>query len=291
MSTHYRLLSQLDSCFEMLINSLETLVDLLEEERPACWMLGCRTEADSRERLHQSLKDLWYLDGQDGRATRSYPGLVACNAELWEQLGSVNYCKVTFSRAIDAIRRESPEELPEARQRLAARHHALHAHLSNEGLARLHLKQSWRQIPGCDAPLDQVRFSWYTSGRSIRRISRKEAEYRLSQMNTEAPHIQIQLKKLAGLAAGEPLAQVQNQAPLMRANLFFRNQLPGLPDRKAINIAMPLFLLTPDGQLPAFNIPATEPPAMRSRAVRSDNKLGDEPFLPSLRVYRYNNPA
>ncbi|SFX08346.1 hypothetical protein [Marinospirillum alkaliphilum] len=288
MNTHYRLLSQLDSCFEMLVNSLETLSDLLDEAQPACWMLGCQTEEDSRRSLHHSLQDLWYLDGQDGRATRSYPGLVACDPVIWDQLGSVNYCKVTFSRAIEAIRRESPDELPEARERLAARHRALHAHLTDEGLARLHLKQSWRQIPGCETALEQIRFSWYTSGRSIRRISRKEAEYRLLQMNTEAPHIQIQLKKLAALPLDEPLAQVQTQAPLMRANLFFKDQLPGLPDRKAINAAMPLFVLSPDGKLPPFNIPSSEPPEKRQRAVRSDNRLDDTPFLPSIRVYRYS---
>lgn len=287
MSTHYRLLSQLDSCFEMLVNSLENLGELLQQEQGACWMLGSDSADQSRRMLLDCLQDIWYLDGQDGRVTRSYPGLVACSAEVWEQLGSVNYCKLTFSRAIEAIRKENPEELPEARRRLASRHQALHLHLSTEGLARLHLKQAWRQIPGCETPLDQVRFSWYSSGRSIRRIRSKEAEYRLRQMNSDAPHIQIQLKKLAGIPPDEPLAQVQKQAPLMRANLFFKDQLPGLPARKAINIAMPLFILSADGTLPPFNLPSTEPPPERVRAKRSDNRLEEEPFLPSLRVYRY----
>lgn len=288
MSTHYRLLSQLDSCFEMLVNSLQTLRELLQEEQGACWMLGSDSAKQSRQMLQDCLQDIWYLDGQDGRVTRSYPGLVACSSETWEQLGSVNYCKLTFSRAIEAIRRENPEELAEARQRLASRHQALHLHLSSEGLARLHLKQAWRQIPGCDTPLSQVRFSWYSSGRSIRRIRSKEAEYRLRQMNSEAPHIQIQLKKLAAISPEEPLAQVQKQAPLMRANLFFKDPLPGLPARKAINIAMPLFILSSDGSLPKFNQPNVEPPEARNRAKRSDNRLEDEPFLPSIRVFRYS---
>ena len=289
MSTHYRLLSQLDSCFELLVNSLAKLAELIDEATLPCWMLGSETEAASRSALAYALQDLWYLDGQDGRVTRSYPGLVVCNAAIWQQLGSVNFCKVTFSRALDAIRKESPGMLPEARLGLAARHAKLHAHLSEEGLARLHLKQAWRQIPGCATPLTQVRFSWYSSGRSIRRISYKEAVYRLEQMNTQAPHIKIQLQKLAGITESTPLAQVQDQAPLMRANLFFANQLPGLPERQAMNLAMPLFVLTDDSKLPAFNVPSLTPPEKRTRAKRSDAQLEDEAFLPSIRVFKYKN--
>jgi len=289
MSTHYRLLSQLDSSFELLVNSLANLTELLDEASLPCWMLGSETEATSRSALAYALQDLWYLDGQDGRVTRSYPGLVVCNEAIWQQLGSVNYCKVTFSRALDAIRKESPTMLPEARLGLAARHAKLNAHLSAEGLARLHLKQTWRQIPGCPTPLKQVRLSWYSSGRSIRRISYKEAVYRLEQMATEAPHIKLQLQKLAGITESTPLAQVQDQAPLMRANLFFDNQLANLPARQALNLAMPLFVLTEDGQLPPFNVPSLTPPEKRTRAKRSDARLEDEAFLPSIRVFKYKS--
>ncbi|GLR64694.1 hypothetical protein [Marinospirillum insulare] len=289
MTTHYRLLSQLDSSFELLVNSLAYLSEMLAEAQLPVWMLGYTSEASSRAALTYALEDLWYLDGQDGRVTRSYPGLVVCNAAIWQQLGSVNFCKVTFSRALDAIRKESPDILSEARLGIAARHAKLHAHLSEEGLARLHLKQTWRQIPGCDAPLKQVRLSWYSSGRSIRRISYKEAVYRLEKMDTNAPHIKLQLQKLAGITESTPLAQVQDQAPLMRANLFFDNPLPGLPERQAMNLAMPLFVLTKDEKLPAFNLPSLTPPEKRTRAKRSDAQLEDQAFLPSIRVFKYKS--
>ncbi len=289
MSTHYRLVSQLDHCFDSLINNLNNLTQLLKTAQLPCWMLGCDTEAASRERLLLALLDLWYVDGQDGRVTRSYPGLVMCNEAIWAQLGAVNDAKVTFSGAIDAIRRESPDLLPDARQNLVKRHPKLHAHLMTEGLARLHLKQAWRQIPGCTTPLAQVRFSWYSSGRSIRRISYKEAVYRLEQMDTQAPHVKLQLQKLAGISESTPLAQVQSQAPLMRANLFFANQEPNLPNRQAMNIAMPLFILSDQATLPPFNIPSITPPEKRTRAVRSDAQLEDEPFLPSIRVFQYKD--
>jgi hypothetical protein len=288
MNTHYRLISQLDKSFQQLVASLQTLQHQVKEEAAPCWMLGADSTQASHELLAASLLDLWYLDGQDGRVTRSYPGVVACSEKVWQQLGEVNQAKVGFSHALDQVRKEMPDELPEARKRLAERHKALHAHLSEQGLARLHLKQAWRQLPGCEEPLEQIRFSWYSSGRSIRRISIQEAEYRLLQMDTEADHIRIQLKKLAGLTASEPLAQVQNQAPLMRANLFFQDARAGQSSRKAINIALPLFVLCRGKlELPPFNQPSSQPPDARSRAKRSDNRLEDEPFLPSIRVYRY----
>lgn len=294
MSTHYRLLSQLNNSFEVLVNHLTRLGELLKEANLPCWMLGCEDEAASRERLLASLLDLWYLDGQDGRVTRSYTGLAVCNQAIWEKLAEVNYSKVVFSRAIETIRKASPDILLEARLDLATRHKRLHEHLTAEGLARLHLKQTWRQIPGCELPLAQVRFSWYSSGRSIRRISYKEAVYRLEQMNTEAPHIKLQLEKLAGITESTPLAQVQNQAPLMRANLFFEKpsdekQLPDTPDRQAMNIAMPLFILSKNSQLPPFNIPSLTPPEKRMRAKRSDAQLEEEAFLPSIRVFKYKD--
>ena len=289
MNTHYRLISQLDSSFQQLVANLQKLQQQVQEEAAPCWMLGADSSESSHERLAASLLDLWYLDGQDGRVTRSYPGVVACSEKVWQQLGETNHAKVGFSHALDQIRKEMPDELPEARKRLAERHQALHAHLADRGLARLHLKQAWRQIPGCDQPLEQLRFSWYSSGRSIRRISLQEAEYRLLQMDTDADHIQIQLRKLASLSRDEPLAQVQKQAPLMRANLFFADARPGMPSRQAINLAMPLFVLGQNKlELPPFNQPSAQPPEERSRAKRSDNRLEDEPFLPSIRVYRYS---
>ncbi|BBI61585.1 hypothetical protein HSBAA_28910 [Vreelandella sulfidaeris] len=98
--------------------------------------------------------------------------------------------------------------------------------LRRNGLARLHLKQSWRQLPIAQAPVSRVRFAWYSSGRSIKRLTVQEAERKLIQLDTDAPHIRIQLRKLASIPSGEILAQVQTQAPLMRANLFLPSRSP-----------------------------------------------------------------
>ncbi len=56
-----------------------------------------------------------------------------------------------------------------------------------------------------------------------------------------------------------------------------------------MNVALPLFIPAPDGRLPDHNLPPLQPPEARTRARRRDERLEDEPFLPSLRVYRYRS--
>ena len=73
----------------------------------------------------------------------------------------------------------------------------------------------------------------------------------------------------------------------MRANLFFKEPLADGRGRRAMNLALPLFIPASDGRLPEHNQPLPRPPQGRTRARRSDERLEDDVFLPSLRVYRY----
>ena len=73
----------------------------------------------------------------------------------------------------------------------------------------------------------------------------------------------------------------------MRANLFYDDGES--PLRQAMNISLPiLFKAHNKKTLPQHNEPEIEAPTERQRAVRSDRKIEDTPFLPSIRVHRYN---
>jgi hypothetical protein len=51
---------------------------------------------------------------------------------------------------------------------------------------------------------------------------------------------------------------------------------------------MPLFVPLKKGeQLPGFNVPEKYPPEERTRPIRSDAKIEDDVFLPSLHIHRY----
>lgn len=289
MELQYRLLAELESDFDRLIEAVEQLATAYANHPTPAWALS-ETEVDAQW-LRRALTDFWYQDGQDGRETRNYIGVVVAGPAVMDAVQTVNLGKARFAETLKRIRQSAPRLIPEVKAVLPFRHPVLHDHLRGQGLARLHLKQCWRQVPIADAPLSRIRLAWYTSGRSIKRLSAADAEARLKQMDLSAPHIQIQLRKLADIPNGEPLAQIQQQAPVMRANLFFREALADGRMRRAMNLPLPLFIPDPALKLPHLNDPPVRPPATRTRARRSDQRLEDDIFLKSLRVYRYRNPA
>lgn len=282
----YRLLAELEATFDTLIERTEALLDDYARSPGEAWAF--QAEATT-EWLRQALLDFWYQDGQDGRATRSHVGLVAADDILLERVATVNAAKAEFAALLARIREAHPPLIAEIKAVLPFRHPELHQHLRGSGLARLHLKQCWRAIPVAEAPVARVRLAWYTSGRSIKRLTVREAEQKLLALDTDAPQVRIQLHKLAGLPSSEPLAQVQGQAPLMRANLFFTEPLEDGRTRRALNVALPVFIPAPRGRLPDRNEPPATPPETRTRARRRDERLESEPFLPSLRIHRYRH--
>ncbi|SDN08609.1 DNA replication terminus site-binding protein [Vreelandella arcis] len=282
----YHLLEQLERRFDDLMLALEALASRYEQQTPPTWQLLPADDSSSNW-LRTALFDVWHQTGQDGRETRNYLGIVVANDELMAAVNHVNLAKAAFNEGLQQIKTTAPNALSDAKANLPARHPDVQTILRKEGLARLHLKQCWRQLPVADAEVAKVRFAWYQSGRSIKRITVREAEQKLLQLDTKAPHIMLQLKRLAGLPSGEALAQVQSQAPLMRANLFFTHPLADGHTRRALNVAMPLFVPSTNAGLPNIKAPPSHPQPARTRATRRDEKLEPDVFLPSLRVYRY----
>lgn len=280
----YRLLHELDDHFDQLISTIHHAAKLYEAKTPATWRFDGLSNAGW---LRAALLDMWHQQNQDGRETRNYIALIAADDTLISAFQEVNAAKKAISELLQRIKQSHPNALSEAKHRLPQRHPEVETVLRQGGLARLHLKQCWRQLPIAEAPVARVRFAWYSSGRSIKRITVQEAEQKLLQLDTDSPHIRIQLRRLAGIPSSEPLAQVQNQAPLMRGNLFFTEPLEDGHTRRALNIAMPLIVPAPENRLPHIKMPPLEPPAQRTRAKRRDEKLESDVFLPSLRVYRY----
>ncbi len=243
----YRLLHELDDHFDQLINTIHHAATLYEAKTPATWRFDGLSNAGW---LRAALLDMWHQQNQDGRETRNYIALIAADDTLISAFQEVNAAKKAISELLQRIKQSHPNALSEAKHRLPQRHPEVETVLRQGGLARLHLKQCWRQLPIAEAPVARVRFAWYSSGRSIKRITVQEAEQKLLQLDTDSPHIRIQLRRLAGIPSSEPLAQVQNQAPLMRGNLFFTEPLEDGHPRRALNIAMPLIVPAPENRLP-----------------------------------------
>ncbi len=267
--------------FDRLFLSLQQLSEQLLQDPAPCWL---PTETASPKQAAAALyTDIWYQHHGDGRETRSLHGLVAAAEATIRQAEQVNRCKAAFQQVIQAYRAGHGERLPE---QLHQRSQQLASTLQHQGLARLHLKQCYRQIPILDRCPSKVGFNWYCSGRSIRTLSIGEAEQMLLELDCAQPHVQRQLEALGRLQPGERLAQVQQLAPVMRANIVWK-EARGVT-RKARNCALPLLFPYQPGQpFPQHNRPAPTPPPQRRRIVRSDNQLDPVVFLPSLRIHRY----
>lgn len=269
--------------FEALQTALRTFSHALIEETPRCWLPGHSVAPASHKQLAELYNDIWYTDGNDGRTTRTQCGLVGCSTHLLDLAAHTNQVKTRFQHAV-ALFRSTEGRYPD--DTLTTRAKALAAQLNRKGLARLHLKQCYRHIPVLSFTPLKVGFNWYRSGRSIKRISVEDAINMLLKMDKGQPHIQIQLKVLASLPTNEPLAQLQPQAPVVRANLQWREGEH--LHRKALNCPLPiLFPLSEDKAFPAHNEIAPTPPLQRERRERSDLRIDPSPLLPGLRIHRY----
>ncbi len=270
--------------FEALLEALAVLAALLRSSTLPLWVP--LTEQEQAVHLDPRLKavelycDLWHQDRGDGRRTRSCHGLIAADAPLLAAAEGVNQAKTAFRLLLAEFKDDSAAVLETLRQRCNAVRDAL----DSKGLARLHLKQCYRLIPAVERQPQRVGLNWYTSGRSIKRISVDQAQQLLLRIGLDKPHVQVQLDRLNRLNGDTALAQIQPQAPLMRANLRY----PSAPQRQAMNLSLPLlFGYDPELPFPEHNTPSLTPQSERLRQIRSDNRIDPEPFLPSLRIHLY----
>ena len=281
------------AAFDQLALALSDFCQTLKQSRANCWVALGENEAhiDPLDKACSYYQDIWYKDQQDGRETRSCYGVVMASEEIIERAHRVNHAKDAFKALVQQAQKTDKDGWLEQKSLLNRRHESLRQQLYYTGLARIHLKQIYRHIPILPLSPEKIGFSWYCNGRSIKKMSVAQAQDKLLAIGEEKEHIQQQLKKLNTLPAHEILAQIQSQVPVVRANLVYkvRNE-KGHADtvRKAMNVSLPL--LVPDNNhhlLPTFNQINDQPPETRTRIARSDFKISEEVFLPSLRVHRY----
>lgn len=239
---------------------------------------------NKNQHTRQIYTDIWHSGDQDGRRTLSCFGLVGASPELLGAARQLNRDKDQFRSRIAQLKKS---ELPEISQHLHHRSQTLAARLNRAGLGRLHLKQCYRHIPLLDTQPDNVRFSWYCSGQSIRKLTAHDAMQLLLKLDTSQVHINRQIEKLSPLHKNTPLAQIQKQVPVIRANIAWRIDANRWR-RIAKNCPLPILIpLGEDDPLPTHNSLSSTPPTQRNRALRSDSIIDPEPFLPSLRIHLY----
>lgn len=281
--------------FDQMVAKTSALLDICRKHPPQLHPLELQpTNLTPIEWLTAACKDIWYQGDQDGRLTRNYYGVVVVHDGLFKAFDQLNQEKEAFKQACLSLKNALGKDYRSVQQTLAKRHPDHAELLGRHGLARIHLKQCYRTFPLLDPCPTHISFSWYQSGRSITKVTAAEARQALQKLDANSQHIQIQLRKLDVYDDSTLLAKVQNQAPLLRANIRYNPQQAGIiQERKAFNTALPIIL----SQSNLFRLPLIKPPkenepsVKRTRATRSDLIVEETPFLPSLRVHRYLNGA
>ncbi|WP_286238410.1 DNA replication terminus site-binding protein [Neptuniibacter halophilus] len=280
-----RLTADLLDAYEQLDNAQQQFSQRLLESAPRYWFLGPAESDISLPQACQRITGIWYQAQGDGRRTENLYGLIGVDPGLIPLIRQLNQIKQRFQQAVRRFRDKHGEPTPLLYQRACE----LNQKLQDSGLARLHLKQCYRQLPLLEKRPDKVTFSWYCSGRSLKKLTVAEAEQRLLKMDTGNTHIQIQLAALGRIPQSEPLVQIQQQVPVMRANIAWKSGEQWL--RKARNCPLPVFFpLDATEPFPEYNVPPPTPPEQRKRQLRNDLAIEPEPYLPSLRIHRYRRP-
>ena len=287
MSISCLILNDIIDAFEQLKESLSDFDKHLALSRRPISLPGETSlilTSDKKQYSRQIYTDIWHSGHQDGRRTQSCFGLVGANPDLLAAAEQLNRCKDQLRTCIGQLKKS---ELPEISHQLHQRSQAIAASMNQAGLGRLHLKQCYRHIPLVDTKPDNIRFSWYSSGLSIRKLTAHDAMELLLKLDTSQTHINRQIEKLSPLHKNTPLAQIQKQVPVIRANIAWKIDASRW-QRIAKNCPLPILIpLGEDDQLPVHNDLSATPPTQRSRALRSDSIIDPEPFLPSLRIHLY----
>jgi len=266
--------------FDQLVSEIEQVKISIKQSKHQYWSNLPEFEVDD---VLNALSDYWYLDGRDGRITNAYYAAVSVDDVYLYQLNKINALKLALKKEFSQIRKDSDTQLEAIKHQLTSRNPLLARKMESEGLARLHIKQLTRMIPVLEKTPELLSFNWYQSGRSIQKVTKQQVLKLLLKLDHASTPFQIQYQILASIDDNEPLAIVQQQAPLMRLNLKYANGT-----RKAQNVALPIFFSNNE-TFPNITPPPTEHPPTRVRKRRSDNKLEDVALLPALRVFRYQS--
>lgn len=294
-SRRFELIHEAGERFDNILSAIEHACERYAAEQPHAWAM--ETRSPDTEWIRRTLLDMWHERDLPGNFTSRHAGVIAASAELRQAFRAINDAKADFQVVIDQMKQTKPayNSRTQLKELLAHRHPALREHLNTAGMARLSLKKTWRRLFVFDEPVRHLGIGWYVSGRSIVKISIEEAEKKLLRLGADQDHVDIQLKQLASLPPGEPLALVRNQAPLLRCNVQFEESEDGeTPKSVGLNSSMPV-VVPPDaytGLLPPLRTPpSSPPPAKAQRQRRKDTKIEEQPFLPSISVHRYLSRA
>lgn len=279
--------------FEALLAQIDALcIAVRQDSDLPAWV--SRTEAelienlDMRSKAIQIYRALWYEDSQDGRETITCPGIVGVSPATLVVADACNAAKNEFKNTVLALKALNRTEARSLMDDLHRRWDTVAIAMRRMGAARLNLKQAYRHIPFLEQRPLKIGFTWSKQGRVIQRTSVAAARCLLEQ-RVETPQTRLELQRLSEVDENESLARVRRVCPHLRANIVFPELEQGRVLRRLMQAPMPILVPLQCGErLPEF-VAVTPDPPVSLRLRRADVRIEDEPFLPSVQLYRYRS--
>lgn len=276
--------------FEQLVTQLSQFADHLQADQDLpLWISLTDQELASYTTMRQKavllFRTLWYEDGQDGRETLTCPGIVGASPSTVEAALRLNNSKDRFKAAVLALKQLNKTQTTALLSDLHRRNEEVARAMRRMGNARLNLKQAYRHVPLLPQRPIKIGFTWSKQGRTIQRTTVAEAR-RLLERRSATQQTQAELQRLQTIPETEILARVRSTSPHLRANVVYQNPDDGL-ERRLVQAPLPILIPLAAGEpLPEF-VPIPPEPTGQVRLKRSDVRIEDEPFLPLIRLHRY----
>jgi len=277
----------LNIVFDAIVNIDKELPAWFEEPKE----LSFPSNYTTRLKIAKFLQQLEYLDTQNPREILVGAGILAASPDTMKNLNNLNKAKDTFKAAMLAFKKlkismQNPQLIEHFEKILDQRKAPTTTALKKLGALRLHLKQCYRKIPLFEQKPVKASWTWANT-RAITRINTFQAITLLNKQGQDYG-IQSQLQKLASISEDEPLAIVQELAPHLRVNIVLKDKNQE-SYRVMVKGPIPLFYLDDlSGILPSIKPPGKKKGRQEDKPARRDAKLNPEPFLPAIRVHRYN---
>ncbi len=268
---------QITSHFNEYLVELNTLCGHIQKQLtsfPASISLDEKNFLNDPQYIIQSIKSLSPDPSLKAQETPSFPGAMACNSETIELINQLNKRKDLLRAQFEQHKRKSSAN--------PTKH--IRDILKKEGYGAINLKQAYRHIYYVNYHPERI--AWVKS-KSLSNVvlSHKEAETMLLKAGV-GKNIEIQLNKLKGLSSSEKIIKQRKIKARLQVNVSHRNCEDKF-ETQCIHTTLPLFYLFDETKLPpvvCFSKPISN---KESRAVRSDKKLEEKPFLPSISAYLY----
>lgn len=260
--------------FELFKLTLEQLLAHIDNELQHYPLWVSNDEKSFSSDRNQLIQSLSLLTPQDEtpQATFSSPGVVACNLDTIELIKHLNLIKTQFKNNVQLfLKTKKSSDTRLIREILRRNGHGL-----------VKLKHVYRHLKHIDYHPRRIALG-HSRSSSHRIISINEAIQLLNQIG-QGKHIDIQINQLYQLDKHTPLVILRKIPAHWIANVSTFKNLEGISSTTKIKSSLPVFYLHQS----RFDLPIVEFAIKRSKETqRSDKKLQDEPFLPSISAYRY----